>query len=333
MLVSALHPASGGWAAIAAAAAAPSAATGAPVGLLAQIQANLAAKTALWSKLVDAGGDLAVNIAISLVILLATIWAAGWAARLTSRGFAGLAHRRGIDPTLQAFAASLTRNLVLIIGLIAVLQQLGVRTTSIIAVLGAGSLAIGLALQGALANVAAGVLILMLRPFRVGERVQIAGKEGLVRAVDLFNTELADPDNVRVTVPNSKAFGEVIVNYSRTLNRRIELKYGIDYDDDVDAALALMLATAKADARVLASPEPWAKLTALGDSSQTITLRAWVAPDDWWDARFDLMKAVKDALAAAQMHFPYPHQVALTRAEAHLDHAAGPDRQPQPRPQ
>src|SRR5262249_32150589 len=102
----------------------------------------------------------------------------------------------------------------------------------------------------------------------------------------------------------------------RTLNRRIELSYGIDYDDDVDTALALMLERAQADSRVLPSPAPWAKLTALGDSSQTVTLRVWVAPDDWWDARFDLMKEVKDALAAAHMHFPYPHRVAITRAEA-----------------
>jgi small conductance mechanosensitive channel len=317
-----VHPAAlGGFSAPITAAPSPA---GASPSFVAQIQADFAAKTALWSKLVDAGGSLALNLAIALFILLATVWAGGWAARLTHRAVQGLARRHAVDPTLQAFAASVARNLVLIVGIIAVLQQLGVRTTSIIAILGAASLAIGLALQGALANVAAGVLILMLRPFRVGERVSIGGKEGVVRALDLFNTELADPDNVRVTVPNGKAFGDVIVNYSRPASRRIELNYGIDYADDVDVALAAMLAAAKADKRVLASPAPWAKLTALADSSQTVTLRAWVKPDDWWDARFDLTKQVKDALTGANIHFPYPHQVSVTREEMRLGAAQAP---------
>jgi small conductance mechanosensitive channel len=287
-----------------------------PVTLLSQAQSAFAAKAAMWSKLIDVGGSFAVSLLVAALILVATIWLSGWAARLTRRGFAGISHHRRPDPTLQMFAASLARNLVIVIGLIAVLQQLGIRTTSIIAVLGAASLAIGLALQGALANVAAGVLILVFRPFRVGERVQIAGKEGKIRALDLFTTELIDPDNVRVIVPNSKAFGEVIVNYSRHENRRVELSFGIDYADDVDLALRLLIETAKADRRVQALPEPWAKLTKLGDSAVTVTLRAWVTPDEWYDARFDLTKAVKTAFEAAGLHFAYPHQVGLSREEA-----------------
>jgi len=299
-------------------------------GLAQQIQASLSAKAAVWTKLIDTGGSFIVNLAVALVILLATIWAAGWAAKLARRGFGGLRHGHALDPMLQAFGASLARNLVLVVGFIAVLQQLGIRTTSILAVLGAASLAIGLALQGALANVAAGVLILLFRPFRVGERVQIGGKEGVVRSLDLFSTELLDPDNVRVTVPNGKAFGDVIVNYSRHENRRIELSFNIDYDDNVDTALALLVECATADRRVLASPAPWAKLTALGDSAQTVTLRAWVRPTDWWDARFDLTKSVKDAFTRAGLHFPYPHQVGLTREQAMAPVAAQPS-EPQTR--
>ncbi len=284
-------------------------------GLVHQAQLSIGAPTLVWSKLVDTGGNLAINLTVAVLILLVTLWAAGWAAKLTTRGFSRLSRRHRPDPMLQVFAASLARNLVLVIGLITVLQHLGIRTTSIIAVLGAASLAVGLALQGALSNVASGVLILIFRPFRVGDRVQVAGKEGTVRALDLFTTELIDPDNVRVIVPNGKAFGEVIVNYSRHENRRIELAFGIDYEDDVDLALETLIQTAEADPRVLKLPAPWAKLTKLGESSVTVTLRAWTSPADYWDARFDLTKTVKEAFDAAGLHFPYPHQVGVTREE------------------
>ena len=281
-----------------------------------QAQATVAMRTAVWSKLVDTGGNLAIKLIVAVIILLVTFWAAGWAAGLTRRAFKRLTIHHQPDPMLQAFSASLARNVVLIVGLIAVLQQLGIRTTSIIAVLGAASLAVGLALQGALANVASGVLILVFRPFRVGDRVQIAGKEGTVRSLDLFTTELSDPDNVRVIVPNGKAFGDVIVNYTKHENRRIELHFGIDYEDDVDLALKTLIETAEADPRVLKTPHPWAKLTKLGDSTVEVTLRAWTTPTDYWDTRYDLTKAVKEAFERSGLHFPYPHQVGLSRQEA-----------------
>ena len=281
-----------------------------------QAQATVAMRTAVWSKLVDTGGNLAIKLIVAVIILLVTFWAAGWAAGLTRRAFKRLTIHHQPDPMLQAFSASLARNVVLIVGLIAVLQQLGIRTTSIIAVLGAASLAVGLALQGALANVASGVLILVFRPFRVGDRVQIAGKEGTVRSLDLFTTELSDPDNVRVIVPNGKAFSDVIVNYTKHENRRIELHFGIDYEDDVDVALKTLIETAEADPRVLKTPHPWAKLTKLGDSTVEVTLRAWTTPTDYWDTRYDLTKAVKEAFERSGLHFPYPHQVGLSRQEA-----------------
>ena len=285
-------------------------------GLVHQAQSTVAMRTVLWSKLIDTGGNVAIKLIVAIIILLVTFWAAGWIAGLTRRAFKRLTIHHQPDPMLQAFSASLARNLVLIVGFIAVLQQLGIRTTSIIAVLGAASLAVGLALQGALANVASGVLILVFRPFRVGDRVQIAGKEGTVRSLDLFTTELSDPDNVRVIVPNGKAFGDVIVNYTKHENRRIELHFGIDYEDDVDVALKTLIETAEADARVLKTPHPWAKLTKLGDSTVEVTLRAWATPTDYWDTRYDLTKAVKEAFERSGLHFPYPHQVGLSRQEA-----------------
>ena len=285
-------------------------------GLVHQAQATVSERTVVWSKLVDTGGNLAINLTVAVIILLITIWAAGWASKLTRRGIGKVSFHHRPDAMLQTFAGSLARNVVLIVGLIAVLQRLGVQTTSILAVLGAVSLAIGLALQGALSNVASGVLILVFRPFRVGDRVCIAGKEGTVRALEWFTTEISDPDNVRVIVPNGKVFGDVIVNYTHRENRRVELHFGIDYEDDVDLALQTLIETAEANPKVLKTPQPWAKLTKLEDSSVQVTLRAWTTPTDFWDTRFDLTKSVKEAFQAAGLHFPYPHQVGLSRQEA-----------------
>ena len=286
------------------------------VQLFHNAQTTVATKTVVVSKLVDTGGNLAINLVVAVIILVVTIWAAGWAAKLTRRAVGRISIHHRPDAMLQSFAGSLARNVVLIIGLIEVLQHLGVRTTSILAVLGAVSLAIGLALQGALSNVAAGVLILVFRPFRVGDRVCIAGKEGIVRALEWFTTEISDPDNVRVIVPNGKVFGDVINNYSRHENRRIELHFGLDFQDDVDLAMKVLLETAAADPRVLKDPAPWARLTKIGDSSITVTLRAWTSPSDYWNGRFDLLKQARDRLIAAGLHFAYPHQVGLTRQEA-----------------
>ena len=275
----------------------------------------MAARTVVWSKLVDTGGNLAINLTVATLILLVTIWAAGWAAKLTRRAFGKVNFHHRPDAMLQSFAASLARNVVLIVGLIAVLQALGIRTTSILAVLGAVSLAIGLALQGALSNVASGVLILVFRPFRVGDRVCIAGKEGVVRALEWFTTEISDPDNVRVIVPNGKVFGDVIVNYTHHENRRIELHFTIDFEDDVDRALQVLIETAAADPKVMKQPEPWARMTKIVDNGVVVSLRAWMSPTDYWNGRFDLTKAVWDRFKAEGLHFPYPHQTGLSREE------------------
>ena len=265
----------------------------------------------LLRHLIDATGGLAVNLLLAGLILAVAIWVANRASRLTSRAVAH-AHRHGPpDSTLQSFLASLVRYLVIVIGLIAVLDQLGVKATSVIAVLGAASLAIGLALQGALANVAAGVMILILRPYRVGDMVEINGRQGRVQGLDLFSTRLTDPDSLNIFVPNAKAFGEIIINQTSPKVRRAQLDFGIDYDDDVDRALEILLACAAADPRVVDDPKPWAKLTELKDSSVQVTLRAWLSTADYWDGRYDLIKAVKDAFEAEGFSFPYPHQVAV----------------------
>ncbi len=263
-----------------------------------------------WVLLASSTAHVVLNLAISIGMLLVTLWLAGWASQTAKRAM-GRLHGHAPDAVLQDFIGSLVRYGVVIIGLIAVLQQIGVQTTSVLAVLGAASLAIGLALQGGLSNVAAGVMILLLRPYRIGDRVQISGTVGKVRGLDLFVTRLHDLDNSVVFIPNSKAFGDIIVNYSMPENRRIVMDFGIDYDDDVDLALALLVETARADQRIVAEPAPWAKLTALGESTVTVTLRAWTSPDGYIDTRFDLIKDVKAVFEREGLTFAYPQQVAV----------------------
>jgi len=190
-----------------------------------------------------------------------------------------------------------------------------VQATSVIAVLGAASLAIGLALQGTLGNVAAGVMILLLRPYRAGDRVELNGRQGRVVGMDLFNTKLLDYDGLTLYLPNGKVFGDMIVNISQAGNRRIGLIFSVDYEDDLNLALTTLIETAAADPRVMANPEPWAKVVSLGDSAVNIELRCWTSPDDWNDTRSDLIKRIKESLDANGLTIPYPHQVWVDRAD------------------
>ena len=258
-------------------------------------------------------GQLAVNLVIATVILIAAYWGSRWAAGLMRRAVHRLQHKSA-DRTLETFVSSLTRWIVIVMGLVAILEQLGVRETSIIAVLGAASLAIGLALQGALSNVAAGVMLLILRLYRVGDVVEINGRTGTVKALDLFGTLLSDADNLDVFVPNSKVFGDVIINYSTPASRRMELIFRIDYADDLEQALEVLLGCVKADKRVLAKPAPDCKVTGLAENAVTVALHAWAPVGVYWDVRFELIKRAKLALEAAGFAVPYPHQIAVEKA-------------------
>jgi small conductance mechanosensitive channel len=258
-------------------------------------------------------GAFSVRLLAAAVILFVTLWLSKRLADATRRGVGRLHRKHGPDTTLQDFASSVVRYVVVIVGLIAVLQQLGVQATSVIAVLGAASLAIGLALQGTLSNVAAGVMILLLRPLRVGDKVEVNGKAGVVHGLDLFNTKIVDYDGLTVYVPNGKVFGEMIVNVSESGRRRIELTFGVDYEDDLDKALEILTRLAGQDARILKDPKPWARVTTLADSSVNVTLRCWSSSDDWNNAKFDMVKKVKETFEAEGLSFPYPHQVSVTR--------------------
>jgi len=246
-----------------------------------------------------------VNIASAIAVLIIGMIIAGVLQRWTR---AALGKIKGFDDTLQLFIAKAVKYVVLILVLVTVLAQFGVQTTSIIAALGAAGLAIGLALQGTLANIAAGVMVLVLRPFSVGDFVDSGGVAGTIEEIGLFVTQLKTADGIYVSAPNNQLWNSVIINYSRHKTRRMELVIGIGYQDDIDAALKTLLDLAVADDRVHKDPEPAVLVKSLDDSAVTIALRAWASTDDFWGLSSDMTKRVKQSFDAAGISIPFPQR-------------------------
>ncbi len=247
----------------------------------------------------------------ALVVLIVGWTVAGWAGRIARKRVNATPQ---IDPTVGNFLASIVRWAILLVVLIAVLGIFGIEATSLVAVLGAASLAIGLALQGTLSDLAAGMMLIIFRPYKLGQFVDIGGTAGTVKDINLFVTELATPDNVQIIVPNGQAWGSVITNFSAHDTRRVDLVFGIDYGDDADAAMKIISDLANADARVLKDPESWVRVTNLGDSSVDITARIWCNAADYWDLKFDMTKSVKEAFDKGGVSIPYPHTVEIQKA-------------------
>lgn len=263
---------------------------------------------ALIAKATELVGDFAVNLTLAVLILIATVMASRWAASAARRGLGRVsAFRR--DSTVLSFAVQIVRVAVLIMGLIAVLQRLGVQTTSIIAVLGAASLAVGLALQGTLSNVAAGVMLLILRPYRVGDVVDIGGAIGSVEKLDLFTTQMTNGSNHKIVVPNSQVLGDRILNLSGQTRRRVEINFTVGYGENLTQAREVLEGVARLHDKVLKDPPVWSGVTGLLDSAVQITLHAWVTSGDWWQTQADLMQGGKEALDDAGIEIPFPHQV------------------------
>lgn len=250
--------------------------------------ANVKADETLFGHFLDWLGKLAVNLAVAALILVVTFWLAGVAARFMRRTLARV-HRVNPDPTLETFSASLARYAVIAIGLVAVLQQIGVQATSIIAVLGAASLAIGLALQGALSNVAAGVMILLFRPYRVGDVIETATRNGTVKSLDLLFTEIATPDNVKVMIPNSKVFGDVILNYSTHRHRRVDVLFKVPLKTDLVLVLKRLRERAENDPRIRQEPAVMIEVTDLSELFAQAAIRVWTAAADFGPVKTDLM--------------------------------------------
>ncbi len=244
-----------------------------------------------------------LDVVAAIAILLVGIWAAGKTERVIS---AALTRTKRVDAMLVSFFANAGRYLVLVVVGVAVLNRFGIETTSLIAVLGAAGLAIGLALQGTLSNVAAGVMLLIFRPFHEGDYVDAGGHSGTVKSLNLFFTVMATPDNVKIIVPNSDIWGSSLRNYSIHPERRVDLVFGIAYDADIDQAMNSIKAVIAGDERIHDDPEPFIAVTELGDSSVNIVVRVWADNGDYWPVRFDLMKGVKERLDAENISIPFP---------------------------
>lgn len=234
------------------------------------------------------------------------------ASKFISRKVEGLVLKKEFsDASLASIFRKMSFSLLMTVVIIMVLERFGVQTASLIAVLGAAGLAIGLALQGTLSNVAAGVMLLVLRPFRSGNVVKIGGGEVyIIEEVGLFVTKARQPDCPRVIIPNSKIWGDTIVNYSNTFEdrRRFDIIFGVSYDDDLNTALEVLNKLALEDSRVLEEPAPVIKVESLGDSSVNILFRVNSMASEWFDTKVDLTKAGKEALEAAGLSIPYPQR-------------------------
>ncbi len=249
----------------------------------------------------------------AVVILVVGLWLARLLTGLTRR----LLERREIDPTLVTFGSNLLHAALVTFVAIAALGQIGVQTTSLIAVIGAAGLAVGLALQGSLANFAAGVMILVFHPFRAGDVIEGAGVIGVVEELHIFTTQLRTGDNKTVFVPNGKLMGDNITNYSRKGTRRLDLVVGVGYQDDIRRVKEVLQGLLAEDKRVLAEPAPTVAVLELGDSSVNFAVRPWVAVGDYWDVYFDTLEKVKLRFDAEGISIPFPQRdVHLYRQEA-----------------
>lgn len=262
----------------------------------------------IYTYMTTVGLDLAINVALAALILIIGFMIAGSVARSIRK----IPSRNPkLDITLANFFASLAKYAILAVVIIAVLTRFGVETTSLVAALGAVTLAIGLALQGTLSNVAAGVMIVFFRPYKIGDFVEVAGVSGSIRDITLFYTELNTPDNKQITVPNGQAWGGVITNYSAYPTRRCDFTFSAGYDDDIEKVIGVLRATFEADERVLKDPELFVEVAAHGASSVDYVVRAWCQAGDYWGVHFDMNKAVKLAFDANGIEIPYPHQVEI----------------------
>jgi small conductance mechanosensitive channel len=259
----------------------------------------------LVENVIAIGVEYGVDIAGAIVLLVVGWTVAGWIRRVIRRTLDSVPV---LDETLKPFIANLVRYAVLIFVLIAVLNQFGVQTTSIIAVLAATGLAIGLALQGMLSNIASGVMLLFLRPFNVGEYVEAGGIAGTVAEIGLFNTEIKTSAGPGLVVPNSKIWDGPITNFSRNPTRRFDIAVGIGYDDDIDGAMALLKGLLTGDDRVLDDPEPLVVVQELGDSAVIINLRAWTRSGDYGATVWDLNKEIITELQATGYSIPFPQR-------------------------
>ena len=241
----------------------------------------------------------------AIAILIFGWMAAGWGKSATAKALGKI---KSVDDMLTGFFSSMVKYAILAFTVVAVLGRFGVETTSFVAVIGAAGLAIGLALQGTLSNVAAGVMLLMFRPYKVGDFIEGGGLTGTVKNAGLFTTEMATGDNIHIIVPNSQLWGAAIHNYSHHSKRRVDLVIGIGYDDDIDKAMEVIRAITAADDRIHKDPETFVEVGNLGDNAVELVLRVWTDTSNYWPVKFALTKTIKQTFDKEGISFPYPQR-------------------------
>ncbi|MCP4302950.1 MAG: mechanosensitive ion channel [Gammaproteobacteria bacterium] len=257
--------------------------------------------------------DFGKNLLVALIIFYVGRMAIG----LVVRGLRKVMQKQEVDKTLETFVCNLVRMALLVVVVIAAIGALGVQTTSFIAIFGAAGLAVGLALQGSLSNFAAGVLIVLFRPYKVGDYIEGAGINGSVEQVQILTTILKTPDNKEIIVPNSQIMNSIITNYSANDTRRVDMMVGVSYGDDLDQVRKTLEDLIAADDRILDEPACTIAVSDLADSSVNFVVRPWVKTDDYWGLKFDMTEAIKKRFDKDGISFPFPQQdVHLYKASA-----------------
>lgn len=266
----------------------------------------------LWARVAELAISYSVSLLGAIILTVGGFTIAGFLERWLYRVLGHFS----FDETLRRFFSKIIRYAVLVMVGITVLAQFGVQTASIIAALGAAGLAIGLALQGTLQNIAAGIMLLILKPFRVGEYIDAGGIAGTVEEIGLFATQLTTFDGVYVLTPNSELWNRAVTNFSRNPTRRHDLRIRISHDEDIEAACEVLMMLAQGDKRVLAEPPAQTMVQEIGESAIIVSLRYWTTTADFWQTRFDLTKAAKQVFDEKGIKIPYPqHEVHLIPLE------------------
>ncbi len=253
--------------------------------------------------------SLVIEYGLKIASALALLIVGGWVIKFIVKTVSKILKKTNIDESLSGFLLNLVNWSLKILLFITALGQLGVKTTSFVAIIGAAGLAVGLALQGSLSNFAGGALILLFKPFKVGDLIEAQGSVGVVKEIQIFVTKLLTPDNKEVIIPNGTLSNGNITNYSSTGNLRVDLTVGISYNDDIDKAISVITETLKADPKVLQTPAPTVAVGELADSSVNILVRPHATVENYWDVYFNSLKNVKIALDKAGIEIPFPQTV------------------------
>lgn len=258
----------------------------------------------IFQTIQDLSVQYGMQIIGALLTLMIGIWLAGFLSRIAGKAL----KKKEVDSTLSKFFVSIIKAALIVFVLISVASQIGIETTSFVAVIGAAGLAIGFALQGSLSNFAAGIMLIVFRPFKAGDFIEGGGMAGSVQEVGIFITVLHTPDNKKIFLPNAKLTSDNIVNYSANDTRRVDMVFGIGYNDDIDKAKSVIDSVLKNDDRILTEPAPQIVVSELADSSVNFNVRPWVNSSDYWGVYFDVTEKVKKKFDEEKISIPFPQR-------------------------